>query len=582
MTLRLCVILAALIGVVSGLAGVSGCTGDSGSSAEPTVSPARELTAAPTARTTELPTPKPTSAPTAEPTSAPTAGPTATPTARPTAAPTPEPTAPSTPVLTATPAPEPATALTPKPTVSTTPIPRSRGDAERLSILITVPCSFFDGLVHGGVEWSPDGSKILFNGSLEHDHPPAYVVEADGSRLEGIKGIEEVPGDQMSGYDEPLRTFDVSADGSKIAYSTCEYDGSSDENYEIVVSNIDGTGVKKRRLYPTTAQNLYPVWSPDGTRVALTRALPPLTGRRWVLTIHTVATGGWIDVRISKADVFQGYPPDGFPSVAMHPPAWSPDGRSIAFLGDIAVVPGGSERPLVEGTKLHVYTVGPDGSGLKRIVSNAASAPSWSPDGERMAVAVSEGDGVALYTFAWDGSDPVMVTSIDSKDMIDRRDLESDPAAFWVPNVSWSPDGSKIMYGALSVVNVEDGSVVLDTQLIRFEWVGSYGSRFVNYEDAGAFPLAAWSPDGSRIAMLAPVRPARQSGYAELDQGYPVLYTMNSDGTDPRILVGRRKASGQPGPCPCAHRPTSRRAPGSFRTRGRIQGWLRTAGRCWG
>ena len=97
------------------------------------------------------------------------------------------------------------------------------------------------------------------------------------------------------------------------------------------------------------------------------------------------------------------------------------------------------------------------------------------------------------------------------------------------------------MYGALSVVNVDDGSVVLDTQLIRFEWVGSYGTRFVDYENAGAFPQAAWSPDGSRIAMLTPVSPVWQLSYSELEQGYPVLYTMNSDGTDPRILVGAKE-----------------------------------------
>ena len=86
-----------------------------------------------------------------------------------------------------------------------------------------------------------------------------------------------------------------------------------------------------------------------------------------------------------------------------------------------------------------------------------------------MAVAVSDGDEVALYTFAGDGSDPAMVARIDAKDMADRRDRVSDPA---------------------------------------------------------------------RIAMLAPVRPAWQMSYSELEQGYPFLYTMNSDGTDPRILAG--------------------------------------------
>ena len=518
---------------MSALVSVSGCTGDSGSSAERakartaglTETPAPEPTAAPTADPTEAPTPEPTAAPTADPTEAPTPEPTAALTAGPTQRPIPEPTA----TPTVGPTPVPTMAPTAKPTAP--PTVREYGHPD----IWDVPCSFLDALfVTGEVQWSPDGARILFTGSLNHDDPSVYVVEADGSRLEGIKGIEEAPGGLVSGYIEPMRTFDVSADGSKIAYSTCEYDGSSDDNYEILVSNIDGTGVKKMRgLYPTSAQNLYPVWSPDGTRVALARALPPLTGRRRVLTIHTVATGESTDVRISKTDVFERRPVDKFPSVAMHPLAWSPDGGSLAFLGDITRL-SDTGRPLVEGTELHVYTVGPDGSGLKRIVSNAVSAPSWSPAGERIAVAVAEGDGAALYTFAADGSDPVMVTRVAAKDMVNRSgDLSYYPAALWVPNVSWSPDGSKIMYGALSVVNVDDGSVVLDTQPIRFEWFGLYGRRHV--KDAGALSLAAslaaWSPDSSRIAVLARIG-------VQLGEGDPLLYTMSSDGTDLRILLG--------------------------------------------
>ena len=190
----------------------------------------------------------------------------------------------------------------------------------------------------------------------------------------------------------------------------------------------------------------------------------------------------------------------------------------------------GDWSDLRQGARVHAYMVGPDRSGLRKVVSNAVSVPSWSPNGERMAVAVSEGDGVALYTFAADGSDPAMIARVDAKDMVDRRDRAILPAALWVPNVSWSPDGSKIMYGALSAVNVDDGSVVLDTQLIRFEWVGNYGTRPVREEGVGAFPLAAWSPDGSRIAVLA-------AAGLRLWGNDPLLYTMSSDGTGPRILV---------------------------------------------
>ena len=37
----------------------------------------------------------------------------------------------------------------------------------------------------------------------------------------------------------------------------------------------------------------------------------------------------------------------------------------------------------------------------------AASGPAWSPDGQRIAMAVPKPDGAALYTFAPNGTDPV-------------------------------------------------------------------------------------------------------------------------------------------------------------------------------
>ena len=395
------------------------------------------------------------------------------------------------------------------------------------------------------LQWSPDGSQILFTDLRGKHGPPIAFVEVDGSRLGEIEDVpntfvgntppsitretsvwEDAAANVVSGPAGPMGTFDVSADGSRIVYSTCRYYVSSGEDYEIVVSNIDGTD--KRRLTDNVSAEFYPVWSPDGTQVAFIRVeFPSSRLRRHALTVHTVETG-------ESAPIYYG-------PVAPIPPAWSPDGGSITFLryADSPRRYGSYWSALSGGAGVDVYTIGPDGSGLKRIVSNAVSAPSWSPDGDRIAVAVSEGDGVALYTFAADGSDPVMVTGIGAKDIVYRIPWESDPIPFWVPNVSWSPDGSKIMYGALSVVSVDDGAIVLDTQAIRFEWVGTYGTKFVNFEDASAFSLAAWSPDGSRIAMLAPAMPAKQLGHVELE-AYPLLYTMSSDGTDPRILVGTK------------------------------------------
>jgi len=65
-------------------------------------------------------------------------------------------------------------------------------------------------------------------------------------------------------------------------------------------------------------------------------------------------------------------------------PAWSPDGRWIAFARDVPA--GGSDR-------LWLYRMRPDGSSLRRLTGGPAlsaastfdSMPAWSPDGRTIA-----------------------------------------------------------------------------------------------------------------------------------------------------------------------------------------------------
>jgi TolB protein len=53
-----------------------------------------------------------------------------------------------------------------------------------------------------------------------------------------------------------------------------------------------------------------------------------------------------------------------------HSPAWSPDGRRIAFAG-----------PCCEDSNGAIYVVDADGSNLHRLTSGFDAAPAWSPDG---------------------------------------------------------------------------------------------------------------------------------------------------------------------------------------------------------
>ena len=202
--------------------------------------------------------------------------------------------------------------------------------------------------------------------------------------------------------------FDVSTQGSRIAYSTCRYPGISDQaeainvpyrryNYEIVVSDIDGTDAF--RLTRNDHFDNFPVWSPDDAHIAYISDPDPThdayetMGR---LTIHTMSTGLSRDIVLPIGDTISPYPP-----------GMVPGRKRIAFVAYEYHDQGGT---LVR--RRAVYTVALDGSELARI-SDAFSGPSWSPDGQRIALAVpGDADRVDLYTFAYDGSDPVLVTRI--------------------------------------------------------------------------------------------------------------------------------------------------------------------------
>ena len=62
-------------------------------------------------------------------------------------------------------------------------------------------------------------------------------------------------------------------------------------------------------------------------------------------------------------------------------PAWSPDGRAIAFVQKKCVP---SPRPAVAAYETYLYVVNADGSGLRRLTTRRAHLfnPSWSADGK--------------------------------------------------------------------------------------------------------------------------------------------------------------------------------------------------------
>ena len=120
------------------------------------------------------------------------------------------------------------------------------------------------------IDWTPDGSRLIFD-----DGTAVMVVDADGSRLRAI-----VDANPRFSFRHGFHA-DVSPDGSRIAYSSCQYStdgltfggrpvsGRGNYHYEIASVAIDGSDPK--RLTANDYIDHYPTWSPDGSRIAFIR-----------------------------------------------------------------------------------------------------------------------------------------------------------------------------------------------------------------------------------------------------------------------------------------------------------------------
>jgi Tol biopolymer transport system component len=232
------------------------------------------------------------------------------------------------------------------------------------------------------------------------------------------------------------------------------------------------------------ARDARPAWSPDGRRIAFVRYSPDFTG----------------NVFLMDADGANLRPlADGFES-----PAWSPDGSLLAVDTGFCVY------------ECDIYLLLAGGGGAPVRVATMAAAPAWSPDGRKIAfVGLSGDDGYhSLHVMNRDGSEVTTLVAPDGRNN----------GAIIRP--AWSPDGGRIAYATcidarcnIFTVKVDGSAVVQITTVPR----GSHASE------------PAWSPDGARIAFTLRSGPQLTStsiAYVAADgSGEPV--TLVSSGHSP-------------------------------------------------
>lgn len=213
-------------------------------------------------------------------------------------------------------------------------------------------------------QWSPDGRRIAYFGYGGYGGGYS-VARPDGSQERGIAGCTGFPVASCPG--QPT----WSADSQRLAF------GDNDANGLVSIFSVRADGSDRRLLIPHA---VHPAYAPTGSKLAYWGPNDP-AGELWSLF---VADG---DGRNPRAIT----PPA---RNAVGTPAWSPDGRSLAFVRKPCPNP---ERCSLEGD---LVVASADGSGEHVVASHVVwEAPLWSPRGKLLtfmrgrSIVVARADG---------------------------------------------------------------------------------------------------------------------------------------------------------------------------------------------
>jgi dipeptidyl aminopeptidase/acylaminoacyl peptidase len=260
--------------------------------------------------------------------------------------------------------------------------------------------------------WSPDGSLLAFSSRREGSEDDVWFLRtgAPGGEAFQIKGVHATPS--------------FSRDGQWLLYSWrgADPDSAKKEPWRTRVSPVAITHGPDVKRFDGRVYTSIPI-------VADERGfLPPRETRRpsHLYVVPVDGTRGGDPRQLTSGDLSQ------------NGAAWSPDGKTIAFVQD-------STEPLEVRDQVHpeIYLLTVAGGAVRRLATGftESNSPTWSPDGQTIAFICSKGRGAEndVCVIPAAGGTPRNLTA----------DWALDPGS-----ATWSADGKTLYLDAETRGNV--------------------------------------------------------------------------------------------------------------------------------
>ena len=210
--------------------------------------------------------------------------------------------------------------------------------------------------------WSPDGQRLAFlSDAAKPGQSQLYVTNLGAGpahKLTSAKGLLAAPAWSPDGKRLGiLFTENANRAAGPLVAEAAQTGVIKDAVTEQRLAVVDASGGKLNQISP---QDMYVYefdWSPDSTRFVTTAAHGNGDDNWYIAEIYTLSASGGAMKSIYK------------PTLQVASPAWSPDGKSVAFISGLM-----SDEPSVGGD---VYVVPAEGGEARNLTPEMKASASW-------------------------------------------------------------------------------------------------------------------------------------------------------------------------------------------------------------